>query len=41
MRIKKGWYAIISAFYLFISFLFYVKEFLISLSFLPKPISSR
>ena len=50
MRIKKGWYAIISAFYHFIIFLFYVKEFLISyslflylisLSSLPKPISSR
>ena len=32
MRIKKGWYAIISAFYHFIIFLFYVKEFLISYS---------
>ncbi len=34
MRIKKGWYAIISAFYHFIIFLFYVKEFLISYFFI-------
>lgn len=34
MRIKKGWYAIILAFYHFIIFLFYVKEFLISYFFI-------
>ena len=34
MRIKKGWYAIIAAFYHFIIFLFYVKEFLISYFFI-------
>ena len=34
MRIKKGWYVIISAFYHFIIFLFYVKEFLISYFFI-------
>ena len=34
MRIKKGLYAIISAFYHFIIFLFYVKEFLISYFFI-------